>query len=283
MSTFGGGAEPALCDVAIHWQIVPAAMQPTRRAWRIDMTKNAKREPNIEKVPYQPTTREQIVLDKHTARRDATAPAPRLKVQYDGNSKTISPDHPDYVTACELLMEALGTADVDFVDGLVDQLIAVSSHYGAVNESQLNFMLSAIKGIKPNDHQEAMLAAQMALVHMVTMRFGCRLAKTEDPLEQESTVREINRAARTYTGQMEALKRYRSGGEQKVQVSVSEGGQAIVGHVTQAPREATPEYPAKLTPVLTNARQPAMEIVGKAEGAPVPLRRRQNHDGPSST
>jgi hypothetical protein len=40
---------------------------------------------------------------------------------------------------------------------------------------------------------------------------------------------------------MEALKRYRSGGEQKVtvqHVSVSEGGQAIVGNVTQDARES---------------------------------------------
>ncbi len=45
---------------------------------------------------------------------------------------------------------------------------------------------------------------------------------------------------RTFATQMETLKRYRTGGEQKVtvqHVSVSEGGQAIVGNVTQAPRE----------------------------------------------
>ena len=44
--------------------------------------------------------------------------------------------------------------------------------------------------------------------------------------------------ALTYATQMEALKRYRTGGEQKVtvqHVSVSEGGQAIVGNVTHYP------------------------------------------------
>jgi hypothetical protein len=43
--------------------------------------------------------------------------------------------------------------------------------------------------------------------------------------------------------QMEALKRYRTGGEQKVtvqHVTVVEGGQAIVGNVTQSAREAAP-------------------------------------------
>jgi hypothetical protein len=40
---------------------------------------------------------------------------------------------------------------------------------------------------------------------------------------------------------IEALKRYRTGGEQKLtvqNVSVNDGGQAIVCNVTQAPREA---------------------------------------------
>ena len=137
-------------------------------------------------------------------------------------------------------METLGTADADFVAELLEQLVSVSSHYGLPIEGRVNFMLGVIKSIKPNDHLEAMLAAQMALVHMVTMRFGQRLANTVLS-EQDTAVREINRAARTFIGQLDALKRYRSGGEQKVTVAVSEGGQAIVGNVTQAPREATPK------------------------------------------
>ena len=41
---------------------------------------------------------------------------------------------------------------------------------------------------------------------------------------------------RTFTAQMEALKKYRTGGEQKMTVEhvhVNEGGQAIVGTVNQ--------------------------------------------------
>ena len=46
--------------------------------------------------------------------------------------------------------------------------------------------------------------------------------------------------------QMETLKRYRTGGEQKVtlqHVSVSEGGQAIVGNVTQPAGSTASEKP----------------------------------------
>ena len=45
------------------------------------MTKDARRAPDTESAPYRPTTHEQIVLEKHAARRDATPPAPRLTVQ----------------------------------------------------------------------------------------------------------------------------------------------------------------------------------------------------------
>ncbi len=59
--------------------------------------------------------------------------------------------------------------------------------------------------------------------------------------------------------QLEALKRYRTGGEQKVtvqHVTVGEGGQAIVGNINQAARAAAPQNPADQTRALTDARQP---------------------------
>jgi hypothetical protein len=59
-------------------------------------------------------------------------------------------------------------------------------------------------------------------------------------LQQDSAQRALNKLARTFASQLEALKRHRAGAEQKIMlqhVSVAEGGQAIVGNVTQAPRE----------------------------------------------
>src|SRR5271166_2537410 len=62
----------------------------------------------------------------------------------------------------------------------------------------------------------------------------------EDPftgqiLQQDSAERALNKPARTFTTQIEALKRYRSTGQQKVtveHVTVQAGGQAIVGTVS---------------------------------------------------
>jgi hypothetical protein len=80
-----------------------------------------------------------------------------------------------------------------------------------------------------------MLAAQMAAVHLATMTFARRLAHVETIPQQDSAERALNKLARTFATQMEALKRYRTGGEQKMTVEhvhVHRGGQAIVGNVS---------------------------------------------------
>ena len=130
-----------------------------------------------------------------------------------------------------------------------------------------------------------MLAAQMAAIHVATLTLAQRLAHAEILPQQDSAERALNKLARTFATQMEALKRYRTGGEQKVtvqHVSVSEGGQAIVGNVTQAARETAPEKPTDTTPAVTDARKPAMTIVGEPARAPVPSRRRQKDDESSA-
>jgi hypothetical protein len=96
-------------------------------------------------------------------------------------------------------------------------------------------MLSVIKGIEPRDQVEAMLAAQMAAVHMASMTFARRLAHVETIQQQDSASNAFNKLTRTLAAQVEALKNYRSKGEQKMSVQhvhVAEGGQAIVGNVT---------------------------------------------------
>jgi hypothetical protein len=67
------------------------------------------------------------------------------------------------------------------------------------------------------------------------MTFVGRLASVENILQQDSAERALNKLARTFATQVEALKRYRTGGEQRVTVEhvhVHSGGQAIVGNVS---------------------------------------------------
>ena len=192
--------------------------------------------------PYEPTPREHEGIEAYRARRKEQRPAPRMKVTEKEGGAEILPDHPDIAVGHTLLMEAIGTAELDFLDGLLRQLTNVGTHGQKVDEQGLNFMLAVVKGVEPKDQVEAMLAAQMAAVHNATMTFARRLAHVDNIPQQDSAERAFNKLARTFATQVEALKRYRTGGEQKVtveHVTVNEGGQAIVGSVTHGGRGAS--------------------------------------------
>jgi hypothetical protein len=93
-----------------------------------------------------------------------------------------------------------------------------------------------VKSIKPRDCVEAMLVAQMVSVHVMAMRCAYHLANAEDVAQQDSAARAFGRLARTFPAQIEALNRYRTNGEPAMtvqNVSVGDGGKAIVGNVTQ--------------------------------------------------
>jgi hypothetical protein len=231
---------------------------------------------------YRPSPNEQAALGKYLRRR-ATESAARIKVLNGGTNVTITPDHPNKTIGQVLLAEALGTADDDFLKGLVNQLANANLRDGKIDEDALNFMLSIVKGIKPRDQVETMLAAQMAAIHQAMLTFARRLAHVETINQQDSAERALNKLALTFAIQMEALKRYRTGGEQKVtvqHVSVSEGGQAIVGNVTQAAHGAGPERSANLAPALSHSKEPPMPIIGETACVPVASERGRKAPSP---
>jgi hypothetical protein len=139
-------------------------------------------------------------------------------------------------------------------------------------------MLAFIKEGKPRDAIEATLLAQMAATHAHVMRFATLLANANSLAERDSAERTFNRLMRTYALHVEALPRYRSRNEKnKVvfqHVSVSEGGQAIVGNVTRPARERASRKRARATPLIPDARQAPMDIIGEQQPAQVPLRRK---------
>ncbi len=185
-------------------------------------------------APYELTRREKAAIEALHERDRARAPSPRLKVEKKGKSSDIRTDHPDLATGGSLLMAAIGASHVEFVRPFLNQLVDAGSKGPEPDEADSNFMLSVVKGIEPRDQVEAMLAAQMAAVHMATMTFARRLNHVENIPQQDSAERAFNKLTRTFATQMEALKRYRTGGQQKVvveHVTVNAGGQAIVGAV----------------------------------------------------
>jgi hypothetical protein len=206
-------------------------------AHRSPMKKAASKPQAAETEPYQRTPADVQAFKAYRAARAKNGP--RLKVL----GSDVNIDHPDPALGSILLLKAVGSTDGDFLRGLTTQLVNAGSQGSKADEQGINFMLAVVKGIEPRDQIEAMLAAQMAAVHMASMTFARRLAHIEIIPQQDSASNAFNKLTRTFAAQVEALKRYRSGGEQKMTVQhvhVAEGGQAIVGNVS-APAEGVGE------------------------------------------
>jgi hypothetical protein len=105
----------------------------------------AKAEPEWERTPEEVDAVEKIATERFRV--------PRLKVSKSVSGPSFTTEHIDDFVGSALLMQALGTTDLDFYANLLAQLAAASG--GEPSEHQLNFMLAVIKGIKPRDQMEA--------------------------------------------------------------------------------------------------------------------------------
>ena len=135
-----------------------------------------------------------------------------------------------------MMANALGSENVDFVNGLIKQVASVANKGHGIVENDINFVVSVIGGVEPKDQMEAMLAAQMAVTHMAMMSLASCLTSAATIYEIEAAEKAVTKLARTFTTQMEALNRYRGKGQQKMTVEhvhVNEGGQAIIGDVNK--------------------------------------------------
>ncbi|OCK62616.1 hypothetical protein LMTR3_05195 [Bradyrhizobium sp. LMTR 3] len=160
------------------------------------------------------------------------AALPRIKLQSHG----FSLDHPDQALGEQLMANALGVTDREAMHGIIRQLVKASVSGERPDEVNLSFMISMVKSIRPRDSVEAMLVAQMVSVHVMAMRCAHHLANADDLAQHDSAARALGRLARTFPAQIETLNRYRSHGEPAItvqNVSVGDGGKAIVGNVTQ--------------------------------------------------
>lgn len=144
--------------------------------------------------------------------------------------------------------DAFGTCHEGVMNLLLTQV--AQTFHGILNSEGTNHeKLAAAMGasiallgsIKPQDSVESMLAVQMVGVHNLGMETLKRAMTTDQTFEgKEANITQATRMLRTFIFQMEALKRYRTGGQQKVvveHVNISQGGQAIVGMVNQGGRE----------------------------------------------
>jgi hypothetical protein len=94
-----------------------------------------------------------------------------------------------------------------------------------------------LASVNPRDELEGMLGAQLVGLHNAAMECFRRGMLSEQTLEgRRENLNQANKLTRSYATLLEALDRHRGKGQQKViveHVHVHQGGQAIVGAVTQ--------------------------------------------------
>ena len=135
------------------------------------------------------------------------------------------------------IMEATGTCDIKLAYELLSQAGNTRPDVDKELINAVNNTLVTMYGIAPRDTLEGLLGTQMVGAHNLAMECMRRARHKDMPFE--STKEYISLATklmRTFTTQIEALNRYRSKGQQKVTVEhvhVNEGGQAIVGNISQ--------------------------------------------------
>ena len=138
----------------------------------------------------------------------------------------------------DTLARIFGTGEPMQAEALLSHCLKPLRADEASDEQSANdergFMLSVVKDIAPRDPVERMLAVQMAATHVATIRAGRWMANADSIPQVQAHYTGFNKLARTFAAQVEALRKHRTGGEQRVtvqHVNVSDGGQAIVGNV----------------------------------------------------
>ena len=173
--------------------------------------------------------------------------------------------HPDALIGMLLMMEAFATSDPAFVHGILSQIGAacISEGHPATSHNDVNFVLSVIKDNKPRNQNETMLAAHIAITNLGAMN-AARLRTKATSLERfEMADRIYGKSTKSVLALSEGVKRLQSSGEPSVtvqNVSINDGGQAIVGNVTQHSPQAAPTTVAKPL-AITDARIDPMPII----------------------
>jgi hypothetical protein len=221
-------------------------------------------EANQTRVASQETTRSRVTA---ASSQEAAASDPRKKVFQDGKKPKPPAGQPES-EAIDPTKLPFEFADQRFSDVVHGQLVEACSRKNGLDSDLFLSMLSLLKCQKPKDPYELMLINQMSGLNALVMTYIGYLASSDNLSEIDTYERTLNKLARTFTTQMEVLKRYRSGGDQNVtvqNVSVSDGGQAIVGNVTQNAHDDGKAKAATTPAAITDAHTAPMPIIERSE------------------
>ena len=186
---------------------------------------------------------DKALINKLNERLEKKPPQLKAEKTKSGKTKLRASDNDPMMYSVKLF-ETFGTPDYDLQTLFLNQAMETFEEYGRIEAddhekvaSLCNKTTAILHGIQPRDEIEGMLAVQMVGVHNVAMETLKRTMIPDQTFSgKEANVTQATKMLRTFVQQMDALKRYRTGGQQKMtveHVNVNKGGQAIVGNVTQ--------------------------------------------------
>ncbi len=142
------------------------------------------------------------------------------------------------------LAEVTGTEDPELALRLIHQIIGTLWLPAGLTDEERDERIAdgiaALKGIKPRDEIEGMLAAQMIATHTAAMEYLRRaMISGQTTVGIDLYLKHATKLLSVFAKQLETLNRNRGKGQQKVtveHVQVQSGGQAIVGSIEHRPK-----------------------------------------------
>ena len=206
------------------------------------MAKKINSEKTTKKLIKKEYTNEEKIRIANLEERNKRKPVKFDAVLDNSNEPKIRLDSKDPLREVKML-EAFGTPDSDLQSHLLSQAIQTFGNTIPMDEFNTdgvalagNNSLATLAGIQPQDEIEAMLAIQMMGVHNMAMNCIDKATRTERVNFMGAYLRGATKLLRIFVAQIEALKKYRNGSQQKMiveHIHINEGGQAIVGNVNQ--------------------------------------------------
>lgn len=138
----------------------------------------------------------------------------------------------------ETLQKRYGSKDSMFLQTIVLQLMELGIKNANTDSIAAAFGLAVIRSANPINATEAMLLTQMTAVHNAVMKLFERLNQEQEVEKIDVIARCLASMSRVYAEQFKALRSaHQEPSSVRVEnVTVNDGGQAIVGQVDSKPR-----------------------------------------------
>ncbi len=139
----------------------------------------------------------------------------------------------------DAIVEATGTNDPELAQRLVNQVYETLWLPAELSDEErlqhIRSAIAALRGIKPQDEVEGMLATQMVATHSAAMECLRRsMIQEQTIVGRDTNLRHAAKLLSIFAKQLETLNRNRGKGQQKMTieyVNVEPFGQAMVGHI----------------------------------------------------